>query len=170
MEGESSLIRPFISVLIASAIAIRALMRKSLDLSGAFLGFLVMFIHFYVGYRSLPHLSFVSISCLDSVNGVSDWAVIWGDFDCFGVDVWRFGALLLVFFFTSSKLTKLGEEKKRIVDADFKEGGQRNWYSWWFSVFSVFLFFALWLFWILWELGDLGMDSVWMISRVLCCH
>lgn len=32
-----------------------------------------------------------------------------------------------MFFFTSSKLTKVGEEKKRRVDADFKEGGQRNW-------------------------------------------
>lgn len=40
---------------------------------------------------------------------------------------YRFGAMLLVFFFTSSKLTKVGEEKKRKVDADFKEGGQRNW-------------------------------------------
>lgn len=39
----------------------------------------------------------------------------------------RYGAMLLVFFFTSSKLTKVGEEKKRKVDADFKEGGQRNW-------------------------------------------
>ncbi|KAK3210796.1 hypothetical protein Dsin_015502 [Dipteronia sinensis] len=39
----------------------------------------------------------------------------------------RFGAMLLVFFFTSSKLTKVGEDKKRRVDADFKEGGQRNW-------------------------------------------
>ncbi|CAN8252401.1 unnamed protein product [Cochlearia groenlandica] len=39
----------------------------------------------------------------------------------------RYGALLLVFFFTSSKLTKVGEDKKRRVDADFKEGGQRNW-------------------------------------------
>ncbi|KAK8930889.1 hypothetical protein KSP39_PZI016384 [Platanthera zijinensis] len=39
----------------------------------------------------------------------------------------RFGALLLVFFFTSSMLTKFGEEKKRSVDEDFKEGGQRNW-------------------------------------------
>lgn len=37
--------------------------------------------------------------------------------------------MLLVFFFTSSKLTKFGEEKKRRVDADFKEGGQRNWYG-----------------------------------------
>lgn len=35
--------------------------------------------------------------------------------------------MLLVFFFTSSKLTKVGVEKKRRVDADFKEGGQRNW-------------------------------------------
>ncbi|PQP95765.1 protein PGR [Prunus yedoensis var. nudiflora] len=40
---------------------------------------------------------------------------------------YRYGALLLVFFFTSSKLTKVGEDKKRRVDADFKEGGQRNW-------------------------------------------
>ncbi|XVE98239.1 hypothetical protein REPUB_Repub03eG0088500 [Reevesia pubescens] len=30
----------------------------------------------------------------------------------------RFGAMLLAFFFTSSKLTKVGEEKKREVDAD----------------------------------------------------
>ncbi|KAH9312680.1 hypothetical protein KI387_027715, partial [Taxus chinensis] len=39
----------------------------------------------------------------------------------------RFGALLLVFFFTSSKLTKLGTEKKRKNDAEYKEGGQRDW-------------------------------------------
>ncbi|OAY86091.1 Transmembrane protein 19 [Ananas comosus] len=38
-----------------------------------------------------------------------------------------FGALLLVFFFTSSKLTKIGQEKKRLLEEDFKEGGQRNW-------------------------------------------
>uniref|UniRef100_A0A2P2JNG3 Transmembrane protein 19 n=1 Tax=Rhizophora mucronata TaxID=61149 RepID=A0A2P2JNG3_RHIMU len=41
--------------------------------------------------------------------------------------MYRFGVILLAFFFTSSKLTKIGEEKKRRVDADFKEGGQRNW-------------------------------------------
>ncbi|KAI3805626.1 hypothetical protein L1987_28175 [Smallanthus sonchifolius] len=40
---------------------------------------------------------------------------------------YRFGAMLLAFFFTSSKLTKLGEDRKRSVDADFKAGGQRNW-------------------------------------------
>lgn len=40
---------------------------------------------------------------------------------------YRFAALLLVFFFTSSKLTRVGEEKKREIDAEFKEGGQRNW-------------------------------------------
>lgn len=36
--------------------------------------------------------------------------------------------MLLVFFFTSSKLTKVGAEKKRKSDAEYKEGGQRNWY------------------------------------------
>ncbi|KAG6435344.1 hypothetical protein SASPL_100215 [Salvia splendens] len=40
---------------------------------------------------------------------------------------YRFGALLLGFFVTSSMLTKVGEDKKKKVDADFKEGGQRNW-------------------------------------------
>ncbi|KAL7117489.1 hypothetical protein ACP275_03G074400 [Erythranthe tilingii] len=40
---------------------------------------------------------------------------------------YRFGAVLLVFFFTSSMFTKFGEDKKQKVDADYKEGGQRNW-------------------------------------------
>ncbi|ONK59439.1 uncharacterized protein A4U43_C08F6440 [Asparagus officinalis] len=39
----------------------------------------------------------------------------------------RFGFLLLVFFFSSSKLTKVGEERKRKLEEDFREGGQRNW-------------------------------------------
>lgn len=40
---------------------------------------------------------------------------------------YRFGAMLLAFFFTSSKLTKKGEDRKRAIDAEFKAGGQRNW-------------------------------------------
>ncbi|OMO80812.1 hypothetical protein CCACVL1_12732 [Corchorus capsularis] len=88
-EMEKALIQPVIAVLISSLIAIRSYRRKSLDLSGALSGVIVMAIHFAVGYR--------------------------------------FGAILLAFFFSSSKLTKVGEEKKRQVDADFKEGGQRNW-------------------------------------------
>ncbi|GKD83445.1 protein PGR, partial [Tanacetum coccineum] len=35
--------------------------------------------------------------------------------------------MLLTFFFTSSKLTKKGEDRKRAIDAEFKAGGQRNW-------------------------------------------
>lgn len=35
--------------------------------------------------------------------------------------------MLLAFFFTSSKVTKIGENRKRCVEEDFKEGGQRNW-------------------------------------------
>ncbi|KAA8523070.1 hypothetical protein F0562_009493 [Nyssa sinensis] len=89
MKMERVMVQPIVAVLISSAIAIRAYRRKSLDLSGAFMGFIVMTIHIAVNYR--------------------------------------FGAMLLVFFFTSSKLTKVGEEKKRSLDADFKEGGQRNW-------------------------------------------
>ncbi|CAL5400343.1 unnamed protein product [Camellia sinensis] len=86
---ETTLVQPAIAVLLSSAIAIRAFKRNSLNLSGAFVGFIVMFIHIAVNYR--------------------------------------LGAMLLVFFFTSSKLTKFGVERKRSIDADFKEGGQRNW-------------------------------------------
>ncbi|KAL0907777.1 hypothetical protein M5K25_022212 [Dendrobium thyrsiflorum] len=86
---EYLLIRSAAALLLSSVISARALRRKSLDLSGALSGFLVMAIHITCSYR--------------------------------------FGALLLVFFFTSSKLTKLGEKKKRNVDEEFKEGGQRNW-------------------------------------------
>ncbi|KAK3041615.1 hypothetical protein RJ639_001425 [Escallonia herrerae] len=82
-------VQPVVAVLISSAIAIRAYRRKSLDFSGALVGFIIMAIHLAVNYR--------------------------------------YGAMLLVFFFTSSKLTKIGEDRKRSVDADFKEGGQRNW-------------------------------------------
>lgn len=81
--------QPVIAVLISLAIAASSYKKKSLDLSGAFMGFVVMTIHFAVNYR--------------------------------------FGAMLLVFFFTSSKLTKFGDEKKRKIDPEYKEGGQRNW-------------------------------------------
>ncbi|KAL3752953.1 hypothetical protein ACJRO7_000364 [Eucalyptus globulus] len=88
MEG-THLVQPAVAALVAAFVAARAYRRKSLDLSGALAGFLVMAVHIAAGYR--------------------------------------YGAMLLVFFFSSSKLTKVGEEKKREVDADFKEGGQRNW-------------------------------------------
>ncbi|GMH20529.1 hypothetical protein Nepgr_022370 [Nepenthes gracilis] len=39
----------------------------------------------------------------------------------------RYGAMLIVFFFTSSALTKFGAEKKRSIDPEYKDGGQRNW-------------------------------------------
>jgi len=40
---------------------------------------------------------------------------------------YRFAGLLLVFFFTSSRVTRVGEARKRALDPEFKEGGQRNW-------------------------------------------
>ncbi|GLT98497.1 hypothetical protein SLE2022_159990 [Rubroshorea leprosula] len=86
---EKALTQPLIAALISSVISIRAYRRKSLDVSGALSGFIVMTLHFAVGYR--------------------------------------YGAMLLAFFFSSSMLTKIGEERKRQIDADFKEGGQRNW-------------------------------------------
>ncbi|KAJ8769804.1 hypothetical protein K2173_007664 [Erythroxylum novogranatense] len=86
---EKVVIQPLIAVLVSSVIAIRAYRRKSLNISGAVFGFIVMTVHFAVNYR--------------------------------------FGAILLLFFLSSSKFTKFGEEKKKSIDAEFKEGGQRNW-------------------------------------------
>ncbi|XP_076025560.1 transmembrane protein 19 [Genypterus blacodes] len=40
---------------------------------------------------------------------------------------YSFFSSLLVFFFTSSKLTRWGAAKKKSIDAEYKEGGQRNW-------------------------------------------
>ncbi|KAM6895380.1 transmembrane protein 19 [Xenentodon cancila] len=38
-----------------------------------------------------------------------------------------FFSALLAFFITSSKLTRWGGEKKKKIDVEYKEGGQRNW-------------------------------------------
>ncbi|KAJ4771167.1 Transmembrane protein 19 [Rhynchospora pubera] len=86
---DSFSLRCLIGAVLSLAIAARAHKRRSLDLSGAIAGFLVMSVHFAASYR--------------------------------------FGAMLLAFFFSSFKLTKVGQEKKRSIDEDFKEGGQRNW-------------------------------------------
>ncbi|XP_027067184.1 protein PGR isoform X2 [Coffea arabica] len=86
---DKQMIQPIVAAIISSIIAFRAYRKKSLDLSGALAGFIVMTLHIAVNFR--------------------------------------FGAMLLVFFFTSSKLTKYGLETKRKLDAEFKEGGQRNW-------------------------------------------
>ena len=40
----------------------------------------------------------------------------------------RFAAMIFAFFFTSSALTKKGQDTKRLIDPEFKQGGQRNWY------------------------------------------
>lgn len=40
---------------------------------------------------------------------------------------YSFFSSLLAFFITSSKLTRWGGAEKKKIDADYKEGGQRNW-------------------------------------------
>lgn len=67
---EKILIQPLIAALISSLIAIRAYRRKSLDLSGALAGFIVMTLHIAVGYRygALLLLFFFSSSKLTKVG------------------------------------------------------------------------------------------------------
>ncbi|XP_062212285.1 protein PGR-like [Phragmites australis] len=60
---------------------------------------------------------------LDASGGAAGFVVMAVHIAC----GYRYGAMLLAFFFTSSKVTKIGENRKRCVEEDFKEGGQRNW-------------------------------------------
>jgi hypothetical protein len=39
----------------------------------------------------------------------------------------RFGVLLIAFFLTSSRITKIGAARKKLIEEDFKEGGMRDW-------------------------------------------
>jgi uncharacterized membrane protein len=55
---DNSLIQPLIAAFISSLIAIKAYRRKSLDLTGAISGFLVMTVHIALGYRFFPTLLF----------------------------------------------------------------------------------------------------------------
>lgn len=47
----TNFLQPAIAALVSAAIAIRSYRRKSLNLSGAVLGFIVMTIHIAVNYR-----------------------------------------------------------------------------------------------------------------------
>uniref|UniRef100_A0A0A9BP18 Uncharacterized protein n=1 Tax=Arundo donax TaxID=35708 RepID=A0A0A9BP18_ARUDO len=60
---------------------------------------------------------------LDASGGVAGFVVTAVHIAC----GYRYGAMLLAFFFTSSKITKIGEDRKRRIEEGFKEGGQRNW-------------------------------------------
>ncbi|PWZ40379.1 Protein PGR [Zea mays] len=60
---------------------------------------------------------------LDASGGVAGFVVMAVHIAC----GYRYGALLLAFFFSSSKVTKIGEDHKRRIEENFKEGGQRNW-------------------------------------------
>lgn len=58
-------VQPIVAVVISTLIAARAYRRKSLDLSGAVAGFLVMSIHFAVSYRYVVRVwLMLSIDCV----------------------------------------------------------------------------------------------------------
>ncbi|PAN50028.1 hypothetical protein PAHAL_9G492600 [Panicum hallii] len=60
---------------------------------------------------------------LDASGGIAGFVVMAVHIAC----GYRYGAVLMAFFFSSSKVTKIGVDRKRRVEEDFKEGGQRNW-------------------------------------------
>ncbi|KAF8652459.1 hypothetical protein HU200_062791 [Digitaria exilis] len=60
---------------------------------------------------------------LDASGGAAGFVVMAVHVAC----GYRYGALLLAFFFSSSKATRIGEDRKRRIEDGFKEGGQRNW-------------------------------------------
>lgn len=68
----------------------------------------------YAGYRKRS---------LDASGGLAAFVV--GLLTCLAG--YRFAAVLILFFISSSFLTKLSPHKKRKIEADFKEGGQRDW-------------------------------------------
>lgn len=59
------MIQPIIAVLVSSVISIRAYRKKSLDLSGALAGFIVMTLHISVNYR---HVSSISLNWVSIVS------------------------------------------------------------------------------------------------------
>jgi len=85
----SNPVRWLVAICLPGLITYRGLRKKSLDLSGAFLGYCIGFM--------LTITSYAFMMCL------------------------------VVFFLTSSWATKYQSQRKRDLEEDFKEGGQRNW-------------------------------------------
>lgn len=85
LKMESNFFQPAIAALVSSAISVRSYRRKSLNLSGAFLGFIVMTIHIAVNYRSVVNIStctyiylWVWYVCI-VVSLMCVWIQIWSD-------------------------------------------------------------------------------------------
>lgn len=76
-------------------------------------------------------------------------------FASFAASYWA-GSILILFYYTSSKLTKLGQERKRRLDAEYAEGGQR-------SYVQVSVCFS----WLLY--GEVVLVKVCIATQVLAC-
>ncbi|CAG2111383.1 unnamed protein product, partial [Medioppia subpectinata] len=98
VSGHTSPFRYLLSLSIPAFIGWKALNKKSLDLSG------------FITCKTYHH-SIYTMVC-GFVLTLSNY--------CFTVS-------LLVFFVSSSKATKYKSERKREIEVDYKEGGQRNW-------------------------------------------
>lgn len=104
------------SLALSSAIAAYGFRKCSLDKSGAVCAMLVGFCSFFtVRQPRCMHRNKNSFSdkTLNSRIALCQSA--------------KFGFVLIAFFLTSSKITKIGSARKRALEEDFKEGGQRTW-------------------------------------------
>jgi uncharacterized membrane protein len=99
-----------VAFVVTSIMAIRGYRKKSLDLSGCLAAYLVGMTHSVIGY-DLKTISFGLVCFVILIL-----SPLLSPFCC-----------LLLFFVSSSVLTKKGEKEKALIEADFKPGGQRNW-------------------------------------------
>lgn len=72
---------------------------------------------------------------------------------------YRFGFTLLIFYWTSSKLTKYKSELKRIVEDGYREGGQRNATQVLASTFPAMMMALAYLVWFRVD-GPIGRDGI----------
>jgi uncharacterized membrane protein len=77
-----------------------------------------------VGFLLATGLSFHGLK-KKSLNMSGAIAAFLVGFIAFAVSM-RFGSILILFYYSSSKLTKLDEKKKEKLEDDFLKGGQRN--------------------------------------------
>ncbi|XP_077121402.1 transmembrane protein 19 isoform X2 [Ranitomeya variabilis] len=123
--------RWLLSVIIPIVIVSHGIKKKSLDSSGALGGLLIAGrpseaeVNCWQGTALTVLLIPAASTCHTDDTWISFIWLLVGFL--LTVANYSFFSALLMFFFTSSKLTKWKGEAKKKFDSEYKEGGQRNW-------------------------------------------